>query len=195
MILIIAAAIGIAAYPAVRIVTRRLEQLRTGVETWGMGALSTRVPVNGCDEVARVAESFNRAADRVEALVNSQMALLANASHELRSPLARLRMAAELFQDAPTDTMKAEIVRNLSELDELVDEILLKSRLDSDQKIDVEQVFDVLELAAEEGAAVSAEVHGGALPVRGNERGCFVAPSAICFRMQSAMAAPPSSFS
>lgn len=169
-IFIVALAIGVASLPAVRYLTRRLEQLRRGVEHWGDGALSSRVDVCGKDEIAMVAQSFNRAADRVENLINSQKSLLANASHELRSPLARLRMATEMFEASPSDSLRKEIICNLSELDELVDEILLKSRLDSDQKMELGQFVDLLPLAAEEAAAVGAEIEGGSVTVSGNER-------------------------
>lgn len=169
-ILIVALAIGVASLPAVRYLTRRLEDLRHGVEHWGEGDLSSRVEVCGHDEIALVAQSFNRAADRVEHLVKSQKSLLANASHELRSPLARLRMATEMFEASPSDRLREEIICNLTELDELVDEILLKSRLDSDQKPDIDQLVDLLPLAAEEAAAVGAEVDGNSLTVPGNER-------------------------
>lgn len=169
-ILIVAIAIGIASLPAVRYLTRRLEDLRNGVENWGAGALSTRVEVCGQDEIAMVARSFNIAADRVEQLIKSQKSLLANASHELRSPLARLRMAVEMFEASPSDNLRTEIIRNLAEVDELVDEILLKSRLDSDQRVELDQVVDLLAVAAEEAAAVGADIGGDALSVRGNER-------------------------
>lgn len=169
-ILIVAIAIGIASLPAVRYLTRRLEDLRRGVEHWGEGALATRVEVCGQDEIAMVAKSFNHAADRVERLIKSQKTLLANASHELRSPLARLRMATEMFEASPSDSLRREIICNLAELDELVDEILLKSRLDSDQKLELDQLVDLLPLAAEEAAAVDAEIDGDSLTVPGNER-------------------------
>ena len=169
-ILIVAIAIGVASLPAVRYLTRRLEDLRNGVEHWGEGDLSSRVEVCGHDEIALVAQSFNRAADRVENLVKSQKSLLANASHELRSPLARLRMAGEMFEASPSESLRTEIIRNLTELDELVDEILLKSRLDSDQKPAIDQLVDLLPIAAEEAAAVGAEVDGESLTVPGNER-------------------------
>src|SRR5207247_9222060 len=117
----IAAVIGLAAYPVVRHLTRRLERLRLGVEAWGSGALVTRVADSGGDEVAAVAKSFNRAAGQIEQLVASHRALLANASHELRSPLARLRIAIDLYEQAPDPARKSEIVRNLGELDTLVE--------------------------------------------------------------------------
>lgn len=91
---LIAAAIGAVAWPVVRHLTGRLERLRRGVETWGGGDLALRVPVEGKDEVAAVAASFNNAAERIEELVAAHRSLLANASHELRSPLARLSWSA-----------------------------------------------------------------------------------------------------
>ena len=65
----------------------------------GQGDLTARVAVQGRDEVAALAESFNAAASRIEALVTSQTSMLAGASHELRSPLTRIRMAVELLGD------------------------------------------------------------------------------------------------
>jgi signal transduction histidine kinase len=169
-LLIVAAAVGIAAYPVVRNLTRRLDTVRRSMEEWGSGALSARAHLAGSDEIATVARTFNQAADRVEALVTSQKALLANASHELRSPLARLRMATEMFALNQNDKAKKEIVRNLAELDGLVEEILLKSRLGSDQPLPLDQPVELIALAAEEAAAVGADVEGGSLVVQGNEK-------------------------
>ncbi|MEO5732940.1 MAG: HAMP domain-containing protein, partial [Rubrivivax sp.] len=78
-------AVAGAAWPVVRRLTRRLEALKQGVEAFGSGALNQRVAEDGRDEVAALGASFNRAAARVEALMQSHRSLLANASHELRS--------------------------------------------------------------------------------------------------------------
>ncbi|MGO4839904.1 histidine kinase dimerization/phospho-acceptor domain-containing protein, partial [Rhizobiaceae sp. 2RAB30] len=138
----IAAVIGLAAYPVVRHLTRRLEKLRRGVDAWGGGALATRVADEGSDEVAAVARSFNKAADHIERLLIAHRSLLANASHELRSPLARLRMAIDLFEQSGSASTRDEILRNLGELDTLVEEILLASRLDHVEKLDVAEPVD-----------------------------------------------------
>ena len=130
IVLIVVGGVGLAAFPITARLTRRLEGLRSGVERWGAGALWTRVDVVGDDEVAVVARTFNAAAERVEALLKSQKALLANASHELRSPLARLRVAIELWLDRPDSKIYEEIARNITEIDQLSEEILLASRLD-----------------------------------------------------------------
>jgi signal transduction histidine kinase len=164
----IAAVIGVAAYPVVRHLTRRLELLRLGVEAWGSGALVTRVADSGSDEVAAVAKSFNRAAGHIEQLITAHRALLANASHELRSPLTRLRMAIDLYEQAPNAGRKAEIVRNLAELDALVEEILLASRLEHVDRLDHAEAVDLLALATEEAARNNIEVTGTVATVKGD---------------------------
>lgn len=169
-ILAIAAAIGVAAYPVVRHLTRRLETLRRGVETWGGGALDARVQVTGRDEVAAVAASFNVAAERIERLVASHRSLLANASHELRSPLARLRMAIDLYERSPHEATRTEILQNLGELDDLVGEILLASRLDHIDGLERTEPVDLLALAAEEGARSGVAVSGTPATVTGDPR-------------------------
>ncbi|SCW64047.1 Signal transduction histidine kinase [Rhizobium mongolense subsp. loessense] len=167
---LIAGVIGLAAYPVVRHLTSRLERLRRGVDAWGRGDFVARVPADGSDEVAAVAKSFNKAADHVERLIKSNRALLANASHELRSPLARLRMAIDLYEQAPDENRKEEIVRNLAELDTLVEEILLASRLDHVEKLDASESIDLLALVSEEGARHGVEVLGTPATVIGDAR-------------------------
>ena len=159
MVLIVAGGAALASFPIAARLTRRLETLRLGVEQWGAGALALRVDDEGHDEVAVVARAFNAAAARVEDVLTSQKALLANASHELRSPLARLRMAIELWLDRQSPEIHAEIIRSLAEIDQLVGEILLASRLDHAGSL-VERVatVDLLGLAAEEAAPFEATV-------------------------------------
>ncbi|MGP9822283.1 sensor histidine kinase [Salinarimonas sp. NSM] len=169
-IAIIAILIALVAYPVVGHLTRRLERLRVGVEAWGAGDLSVRVGLAGGDEVAAVARSFDAAAETVERLVASHTALLANASHELRSPLARLRMAIDLWREDPRPALEREIVTSLSELDALVEEILMASRLEHVAGLERIEPVDMLALAAEEGARVDALVEGEAVEIPGDPR-------------------------
>lgn len=153
-------AIAAGSYPVVRRLTRRLEALRRGVEAFGAGALDYRVPVQGSDEVSAVATSFNRAAQRIEDLVRANRSLLANASHELRSPLARMKMAVSMLEssaDADRAALREEIDRDIRELDALVEEVLLASRLDAQAAL-VEDPVDVPALVAEEAARIGADV-------------------------------------
>ncbi len=168
MLVLVALAVALGTYPVVRWLTQRLEALQAGVERWGEGDLSARVPVSGRDEVAFLAERFNVAAGRVQALLQSHKTLLANASHELRSPLARIRMGLELL-DAPdpakATAQRAEMARNIAELDQLIDEILLASRLDSVDNLPLQrEEIDLTGLAAEECARTGAQLQVLAQP-------------------------------
>jgi signal transduction histidine kinase len=163
---LVAIAVALGTYPIVRRLTRRLETLQHGVERWGEGDLSTRVPLDGTDEVGFLAERFNHAAQRVQTLVQShetllasQKSLLANASHELRSPLARIRMGMELMGSSPSPAFKQEISRNIGELDQLIEEILLASRLDAKEAdMGTVESVDLVGLAAEECARTQAQL-------------------------------------
>jgi signal transduction histidine kinase len=203
MLALVGLAVALGSYPIIRRLTLRLEALQRGVELWGTGDLSTRLNTEGNDEVAFLAERFNRAAQRIETLVNSHKSLLANASHELRSPLARIRMSLELMAPTLVASRTAlppeganfprgassgnsaspslglgfidEIKRSITELDELIDEILLASRLDTKQA-DAEpfEQLDLTGLAAEECARSQAELGvsatGQSLVMQGSPR-------------------------
>jgi signal transduction histidine kinase len=179
LLLLLFVAVAGGAWPVVRRLTRRLEALKQGVDAFGAGALAQRVNEDGRDEVANLGASFNRAAARIEALVQSHSSLLANASHELRSPLARLKMALALAEDTPAGlapevvaqrraAMQQEIHTNIAELDALVEEVLLASRLNATASGGgaplARQAVDLLGLAAEEAAAVGAAPGDTALP-------------------------------
>ena len=165
-LVLVAVAVALATYPITRKLTRRLERLQNGVQKWGEGDLSTRVNESGQDEVAYLARRFNQAAERVqtlvqshEALLASQKSLLANASHELRSPLTRIRMGLELMGGEAASASRLEISRNITELDQLIEEILLASRLDArDANLGTVESVDLIGLAAEECARVGAEL-------------------------------------
>ena len=159
MLGLVGLAVALGAYPVMRRLTLRLEALQRGVERWGAGDLSARINTEGHDEVAFLARRFNHAAERIETLMESHKSLLANASHELRSPLARIRMGLELMGVDKDSPQRMEISRSINELDQLIDEILLASRLDARQA-DAEpfEALDLTGLAAEECSRVNAEL-------------------------------------
>lgn len=169
--------IGVAAgaYPVVRRLTRRLEALKRGVEKFGAGHLGHRVDDAGSDEVAGLAASFNQAAARIETLLRSHQTLLANASHELRSPLARLKMAFAMLDDAsPAQRQRLahEIDVNIAELDALVEEVLLASRLEAGSSLGETHEVELLALGAEEAARAEAafEPETDSARIQGQER-------------------------
>ena len=161
MLGLVSLAVVVGVFPIIRRLLQRLETLQRSVQRFGEGDLSVRVPEGGQDEVADLARQFNAAAARIEALMDAHKSLLANASHELRSPLTRIRMGLELMGagSAPSPAFRQEIERNIAELDQLIDEILLASRLDArEADMGTLEAIDLVGLAAEECARVGAEL-------------------------------------
>lgn len=167
---IVALGVGAGAYPLVRRLTRRLEDLQRGVEKIGSGDLTARVDVRGRDEIASLATGFNDAVGKIQTLLESHRMLLANASHELRTPLSRIRLGVEMLKDGDPDR-RASLQQDIAELDELIDEILLMSRLDSGGQENLLETVDLIALAAEETARYpDCELSGTADTVTGDAR-------------------------
>ena len=169
-LLALAAAVALGAYPLARRITRRLERLQMRVEALGAGDLQARVEVEGRDEVAELARSFNRAAERIGQLVGGHKTLLAHVSHELRTPLARMRMALELLPGDERPELKDRLAKDIAELDGLIGELLLASRLDALDGLAHAEAVDLLALAAEEAAEHGAEVEGEPVTIAGDPR-------------------------
>jgi two-component system OmpR family sensor kinase len=116
-----------------RHLTRPLQDLTRVTREIGEGKLESRVRLNYTHrgEVGILAESINEMAKRIERQLKDQRELLAGVSHEIRSPLARLRVLAELLQGGtPSPDLHAKIEREVAEIDELVGKLLASSRLD-----------------------------------------------------------------
>jgi signal transduction histidine kinase len=168
---LLALGLALGCYPIARRITQRLEQVEQAAHRWGRGALDVRVPVSGRDEIASVATAFNDAAARVEALFTAQRRVLASASHELRAPLSRLRVALELLVDsgAPAETVQRAI-RDVEELDRTVGDLLQVGRMHALPRPASPEAVDLLALAAEEGVHVGARVDGVSWVVDGDRR-------------------------
>jgi signal transduction histidine kinase len=144
MVALILVVVAVVTIPTARRISRPLERLTSAVRRLGGGDLSARVapPDHGgswrrhgtrgrVDELTELTRAFNEMAERMERLVRGQRELLANVSHELRSPLTRIRMAFELL---PADAAGAARVRgveaDLADLERLIDDVLTTARLD-----------------------------------------------------------------
>ncbi len=170
-VIFIALVIGLAAWPFVRRLTSRLNRLEDGVRRIGEGDLSTRVDVEGQDEIASLAGSFNTSAERIEQLVNSSRQLLAHASHELRTPLARVRLGVEMLREKEDPKRRAALEHDIGELDSLIDEILTMSRLDTGTTPQMNESIDLLALAAEECARYEdCTLYGEPIETLGNSK-------------------------
>jgi signal transduction histidine kinase len=114
-------------------ITRPLQDLTRVTRELGEGKLESRVRLghHHKGEVGTLAESINEMAKRIERQMRDQRELLAGVSHEIRSPLARLRVLSELLQSAaPSADLHAKIEREVAEIDDLVGKLLASSRLD-----------------------------------------------------------------
>jgi signal transduction histidine kinase len=130
--------VGVATAPLARRISRPVERLTEASRRFGAGELSYRVPErrrhrrHHHDELGQLTRAWNEMAERVEKLVRGQKELLANVSHELRSPLARIRVALELVpRNAAAEVRLRDIEQDLTELDRLIEDVLAASRLDA----------------------------------------------------------------
>ena len=164
LLIALAAMMAIGMLPLSRSITRRLEQLTEGARRWGAGDLHHRVPVVGHDEIATLAERFNQTAAAIQGLLAQERQMLAGASHELRSPLARIRMALELLAGEADPGRRGDLARRASEdiveLDALVEELLLSARAQPGVPRRPSKEVDLLALVREEAQAVGAQVTG-----------------------------------
>jgi signal transduction histidine kinase len=116
-----------------RRLTRPLQDLTRVTREIGQGQLESRVRLSHHHkgEVGILADSINDMAKRIERQLKDQRELLASVSHEIRSPLARLRVLAELLQGgSATPDLHHKIEREVIEIDDLVGKLLASSRLD-----------------------------------------------------------------
>ena len=143
MVALVLGVVAVVTRPLSRRLSRPVERLTEAARRLGGGDLSARVPVvtprrwwprhrAPADEIAQLTRAFNDMAERVQRLVLGEKELLANISHELRSPLARLRMALALLPRTPAaEALLVEAERDLAELERLIDDVLATARLDA----------------------------------------------------------------
>ncbi|XPV76163.1 MAG: ATP-binding protein [Desulfovibrio sp.] len=131
-----ASLLALLAIPVSRQITSPLKKLHKSVLKFGEGNFSHRADIQGHDEIAGLAESFNSMAEKTERVVTGGKELTANVSHELRSPLARMRIIQELLQNglAEESPETKEQLRGMTQeiqiMDKLIDRILQFSKLD-----------------------------------------------------------------
>lgn len=132
-----------------------IERLQRATRALTAGALETRVGepfVARKDEVGTLARDFDAMAERIQTLVTDKEVLMRDVSHELRSPLARIRVALALAQRKANDTAQPDLGRIEQEterLDSLVGQILKLARLKSPSSAPRKEPVDIADLLAE----------------------------------------------
>jgi two-component system sensor histidine kinase CpxA len=148
-LLVIGGVIALLLIPVSRRITNRITQLKTSALRIAEGDLAHRASVKGNDEIGDLGRAFNVMADKVERMVQGGKELTRNVSHELRSPLTRIRVAAELIREkwsrgAPdqADPHLNAIMEDVEEMDRLIGRILELSKLDVHEKAARRENFD-----------------------------------------------------
>ena len=164
------------AFAYVRRLLRPLDDIRDGAERFGRGQFEPPIPLRRRDELGDLALRINTMAHDIHAMLDAKRALLLALSHELRSPLTRARLNAELLPDtAEGATERAALLRDLNEMRDLISDLLESERLASPhaalQREPVDLAALVREVAAEmpDGGQVQFDVEP-ALPTRPVDR-------------------------
>ena len=121
-------ALTVLAYVAVRRTLRPLWALGLGVAAFGRGDLAHRIPVGRRDEIGALAARFNQMADDINGMLDAKRALLLAISHELKSPITRARLNAELLGEGP---QQQALVQDLGLMRDLIDGLIERERLDA----------------------------------------------------------------
>lgn len=161
-------------------ITERLTRLARGAARLSEGELSTRLPVDGDDEVARVTRAFNRmaarleeAAARAEADENARRTLIAGASHDLRTPLASLRAMLDALADGvvtdPETTARylAQSQAEIGRMSRLIDDLFELASLDAGLEIVGEQA-SLADLISDSLAACAARAEARGIALEGS---------------------------
>lgn len=123
-----------AAYAYVRRLLRPLDDIGAGAERFGRGDFAEAIPLRRRDELGDLAQRINTMAHDIEGMLDAKRALLLALSHELRSPLTRARLHAELLPVSPDASGGAErsaLLRDLGEMRDLISDLLESERLAS----------------------------------------------------------------
>ncbi len=157
-----------AAYATVWRLLRPLQAIGQGVEAFGRGQFTPPIPVQRRDELGELSERINAMAASLHGMLDAKRALLLAISHELRSPLTRARLHAELLDDGPE---RQGLLRDLGEMRDLIEALLESERLgDTAQGHRALQAepTDIAALARE--AADAAQAQGQAVTLQLDDR-------------------------
>ena len=114
------------AYASVSRQLRPLQDITAGVQAFGRGEFDTPIPVRKRDELGELSERINTMAASLRGMLDAKRALLLAMSHDLRSPLTRARVNAELLDDTPE---RSALLRDLGEMRDLISSLLESERL------------------------------------------------------------------
>jgi two-component system osmolarity sensor histidine kinase EnvZ len=131
LLLVLAATVVLTLITAIilaRRITRPLQRLAEAARHVGRGSTPAALDEHGVEELAELARTFNHMAQQVQALLANRTTLLAGISHDLRTPLARMRLAVEMLPEDADPEIIARLKNDVEEMNRLIGEFLNFSR-------------------------------------------------------------------
>ncbi|MCU4628769.1 sensor histidine kinase BfmS [Acinetobacter variabilis] len=151
---------------------RKLREVSYALNKMKTGNMSLRLPVEGSDEMATLASSYNNMSDHIQRLIEAQRELMRAVSHELRTPVARIRFAVEMMADEDDYDYRLQQVeqidKDIEALNTLIDEIMTYAKLEQGMpSIEFEDIdlFEVLNQVAVETDALKTGKEVEVLPM------------------------------
>lgn len=150
---IIGVVVALLVIPVSRFISKPINELRRSAQRIAEGDLSHRAVVRGKDEIGKLGRTFNHMADKLERMIRGGRELTAHISHQLRTPLTRIRVAEEMLTEkiehgnhAGLERYLNDIREDIDELDLLIGRILTLSKLDLKEEPLISEPLDPVEL-------------------------------------------------
>jgi len=161
---VVIALLLIAAFAFARYLARPLRQLNTAVERVGRGETPPPLPETGQSEIVTVNRGFNAMLKNLRQIERDRALLLAGVSHDLRTPLARLRLGIEM--SAPDDETRAGMVEDIQEMDRVIGQFLDFARDDASTVVEPQDLNALVAPIVDRYARLGKDVrlHQGTLP-------------------------------
>ena len=134
---------GLMIYVLVKTLERRMRRIKDVVVNFGPATLESRVPVDDSDAIGDLAMGINAMATRIQHLLMDQKDITQAISHELRTPISRMKFRLEMLKEKAADPAQKYVTRlnkDIGELDDLVEELLAFQLLDSSHQIENKRI-------------------------------------------------------
>ena len=141
--------------------TRTIERLASAADAFGRGIDAQAFKPSGAREVRQAAQAFLAMKSRIQRHIDQRTALLASVSHDLRTPLTRLKLELALAEPGPRT---ADMKRDLAEMEHMIDEYLAFARGEGGEGVETVHLKDLIEEVSEGAIRAGAQVRVTADP-------------------------------
>ncbi|WP_395338660.1 two-component system sensor histidine kinase EnvZ [Ningiella sp. W23] len=128
----------------VRRLNTPLQALQRAARKVGRGQFPEPLPLSGSSEIISVTEAFNSMSQNIKALESDRMLMTAGISHDLRTPLTRIRLASEMLPDTE-DWIKEGIEHDIDDMNAIIDQFIDYARQDQQENAEIHNINDLIE--------------------------------------------------